>query len=123
MDKLNISVFFPVYNEEGNIPKLAKDATKVLKKLADKYEIMFVLLEDSTDKSREIIEKLHKEDSKIRLVLQPKELKGVGQAYKMGYESAKYEIIFYADGDNQFDLNEIEKLIPYLRKYDIVAGY
>lgn len=120
---MNISVFFPVYNEEGNIPKLAVDATKVLERVAKNYEIMFVLYEGSTDKSRELIENLHKKDKRIRLVLQPKDMKGVGQAYKMGYESAKYDIIFYADGDNQFDLNEINKLLPHLKNADIIAGY
>lgn len=121
--KPDISVFFPVYNEEGNIKKLANDAQEVLDKVANKYEVLFVLLESSTDNSEKIIKELNKKDKRIKLVLQPAHLKGVGQAYKQGYEAAQYPIIFYADGDNQFDLKEINKLLKYIVDYDIVAGY
>ncbi|MBU0907379.1 MAG: glycosyltransferase family 2 protein [Nanoarchaeota archaeon] len=121
--KPDISVFFPVYNEEGNITKLANDAQEILSKVANNYEVLFVLLESSTDNSEKIIKDLNKQDKRIKLVLQPANFKGVGQAYKQGYEAAKYPIIFYADGDNQFDLREIKNLLGHIPEYDIVAGY
>ena len=41
----------------------------------------------------------------------------------MGFKNAKYPYIFYTDSDNQFDLNEFKKFLPYIDKYDIIAGY
>jgi len=123
MSKPDITMFFPAYNEEGNIKKLVKDAEDILKKTADKYEMIIVLYEGSTDNSKDIVKELMKKNKNLRLVIQPKKLKGVGYAIKMGFDAAKYNLIFYADSDNQFNLNEFKLLLPYAKDYDIVAGY
>jgi len=119
----DITMFFPAYNEEGNIKKLVKDAEGILKRSASKYEMIIVLYEGSTDNTKKIIKELTKKNKNLRLVMQPKNLKGVGYAIKMGFDAAKYDHIFYADSDNQFDLNEFKLLLPYAKDYDIVAGY
>jgi dolichol-phosphate mannosyltransferase len=56
-------------------------------------------------------------------LIQPKDKKGIGYAKIMGFKNARFPYIFYADSDNQFDLKEFKKFIPYLDKYDIIAGY
>ena len=123
MNKPNITMFFPAYNEEGNIKNLVKDAEKVLKEAANKHEIIIVLYEGSTDNTKTIVKELIKKNKNIRLVMQPRKFKGVGYAIKMGFEAAKYDLIFYADSDNQFDLNEFKLLLPYAKDYDVIAGY
>jgi len=121
--KPNISMFFPAYNEEGNIGKVLQDAQDVLKKHAKNYEIIIVLYEGSTDRTEEIIHSCMKKDQNIRIVLQAKDDHGIGKAYRIGLNSAKYENIFYSDSDNQFDLHEFEKFLPYIGEYDVIAGY
>jgi len=123
MIKPDITMFFPAYNEEGNIKKVVKDAGNILNKSANQFEIIIVLFEGSTDNTKDIIKKLMKKNKKLKLVIQPKKFKGVGYAIKMGFDAAKYEIIFYSDSDNQFDLNEFRLLLPYVKTHDIVAGY
>ena len=123
MPKPNITMFFPAYNEEKNIPKVLSSAEKILKKIADKYEILVVVYAGSTDNTIGAVKKFSKKNKKIRLLLQPKEKKGIGYAKIMGFTNAKYPYVFYADSDNQFDLNEFRKFLPYLGKYDIIAGY
>jgi len=123
MPKPNITMFFPAYNEEGNIKKLVKDAQKVLIDTAGNYEIIIILYEGSTDNTGKIVKLLMEKNKNLKLVMQPKKLKGVGYAIKMGFDVAKNELIFYADSDNQFDLNEFKLLLPYMKNYDIVAGY
>ena len=118
-----ISMFFPAYNEEENIPKLIESADKVLNKTADKYEIVIVVYEGSTDNSIKVVMDYEKTNKNVRLVIQPNGKKGMGTALKMGFEAAKYPLIFYADSDNQFDLEEFNKFIPYIDDYDIIAGY
>lgn len=123
MQKPNITMFFPAYNEAENMPKLLGSAAKVLKDVADNYEILVVVYEGSTDGTMGIVKKFSKKNNKIKLLVQPKGRKGIGYAKMMGFKNAKYPYIFYADSDNQFDLNEFRKFLPYIEKYDIIAGY
>jgi len=116
-------MFFPAYNEEENIPKLLTSAVNVLKQSANKYEILVIVYQGSTDKTIDIVKKFAKKNKKIKLLIQPKDKKGVGYAKIMGFTKAKYPNIFYTDADNQFDLEEFKKFVPYMGKYDIIAGY
>ena len=50
-----LSVFFPAYNEEGNIKKTVEDAKKVLLKVAKKWEIIIVN-DGSKDKTGRLAE-------------------------------------------------------------------
>lgn len=123
MKKPNITMFFPAYNEEENLPKLLDSAVKLLKDVANDYEILVVVYGGSTDGTIGIARKFAGKNKKIKLLIQPKEKKGIGYAKLMGFHNAKYPYIFYADSDNQFDLNEFRKFLPYIGKYDIIAGY
>lgn len=121
--KPDITMFFPAYNEEKNISRVLGSAVKVLKESAAKYEIIVIVYEGSTDRTAEIVKKRSRKNSSIRLLMQPKGKKGVGYAKIMGFTSAKYPHIFYADSDNQFDLGDFKKFLPYIGEYDIIAGY
>lgn len=123
MLKPDITMFFPAYNEAENIPKIITSADKVLKEVANKYEILVVVYEGSTDGTIDIVRKFASKNKKVRLLIQPKEKKGIGYAKIMGFRNAKYPYIFYADSDNQFDLSEFKKFLPYIGYYDIIAGY
>lgn len=123
MQKPNITIFFPAYNEEENIPKLLESAARVLKKVANDYEILVVVYGGSTDGTIDAVRRFSKKNGKIKLLIQPKDRKGVGYAKMIGFKNAKYPYIFYADADNQFDLKELKKFLPYIDKYDIIAGY
>jgi len=121
--KQDISMFFPAYNEEKNIKKLIKDADSFLKKNSRNYEILMIVYEGSTDNTIPLTKELMKKNNHIKLTIQPKNKKGVGYAIRMGFENAKYPNIFYADSDNQFNLNEFKKFLPYMAKYAAIAGY
>lgn len=118
-----ISAFFLAYNEEGNIKKLIETADKVLKDISKKYEMIIVLYKGSTDKTEDIIKLLLKKYGNLRLIYQEIDNKGYGVALKLGLQAARYNTIFYSDADLQFDISEIEKLIPYAEKYGIITGY
>ncbi len=123
MAKPNITMFFPAYNEADNIPILLKSAVKTLEEVANDYEILVVVYEGSTDGTIGIVRKFAGKNKRIRLLLQPKGKKGVGYAKMMGFKNARYPFIFYADSDNQFDLNDFKKFLPYIYEYDVIAGY
>ena len=116
-----ISVFFPVYNEEGNIESTVKKSVAVLEKLGLKYEITIVN-DGSKDKTGEIADHLAKNNYRIKVIHHEKNL-GYGEALKSGFYSAKYDTICYTDGDGQFDFSQVTKFLEKIKDNDLVIGY
>lgn len=122
MDKLDgLSLFFPAYNEEGNIKNTVEKAIPVLKNIASKYELLIVD-DGSKDKTGEIADKLAEEYSFIRVVHHHPN-QGYGAALKSGFYNSKQEWIVFTDSDGQFDFSEVTRLIEKSGEADIVAGY
>ncbi|OGY18656.1 MAG: hypothetical protein A2900_02630 [Candidatus Chisholmbacteria bacterium RIFCSPLOWO2_01_FULL_50_28] len=115
-----LSVFFPAYNEAGNIERAVRQALAVLPTVAEKYEVL-VIDDGSRDGTPEIVEKLSRAYIAVRVVSQPN--KGYGGAIKRGFKEASFQWIFFTDADLQFDIAEIKKFIPHTEDYDLVIGY
>lgn len=116
-----LSVFFPSFNEEGNIQNTVNKAVEILEKLKLKYEII-IINDGSTDKTSEVGESLTRKYPQVRLINHPKNL-GYGEALKSGFYNAKYNTIIYTDGDGQFDFSEVSKFLEKIEDYDLVIGY
>lgn len=116
-----LSVFFPAYNEEGNIEKTVRDAKEVLEKIAKKWEIIIVN-DGSKDNTLKVAKELNKEDKRIRII-NHKANRGYGGALKSGFKAAKYAWIAFTDADGQFDFSEIAKLLDKKDKADLILGY
>jgi len=121
--KIDLSLAFVAYNEKDNISKCLLSALNAAKKIAYNYEIIAVVHENSSDGTIGIVKELAKKNKNIRLVIQKKTDPGVGRAYGIAIENAKYPFVFYSDADNQFDLQEILKLAKHIENNDIVAGF
>ncbi len=119
--KPSISAFFPAYNEEANIGALCLKTAAVLAKLCSRYEVIAVN-DGSKDRTAAVVEGLHKKKPQIRVVSH-KVNSGYGAAVKTGFASAKMDWIFFTDGDGQFDVGEIARLLPLARDHDLVVGY
>jgi len=121
MAKYSISVFFPAYNDEGTIKKIALDAMKTVKKLTNDFEI--IIIDDcSQDKTGVIADRLAKKFKKVR-VIHHKKNRGYGGALKSGFKNCTKDLIFYTDGDAQFNVKELPLLYEHIDDYDIVNGY
>lgn len=121
--KPDISLFFPAYNEADNIASMIKKAQKVLSTLARKWEILVVVYEGSTDRTKMIVKKNAKEHHLIKLVIQPMRQVGYGTALKIGFQRARYPWIFFSDADNQFDLRELKNLLALRNQAQAIVGY
>ena len=117
----DLSIFFPCYNEEKNIPRLLENALAVIASLVEDYQIIIVN-DGSKDKTREVAESIARQYNNIEVKTHSIN-KGYGAALRTGFLSSKKEWVFYTDGDNQFDINELSLLLPLTDKYDIVSGY
>jgi len=121
MDNISISVFIPCYNEEQNIGSLLEKTIRFLPEISSDYEII-VVDDGSSDSTYEIAQNIAKENPNVKVIRHVKN-KGYGAALRTGFLNSKKDHIFFTDGDNQFDITELSKLIPYTNNYDIVAGF
>lgn len=119
---ISLSVFFPAYYDEKNIEKVVVAAINVLEELKLKdYEV--IIIEDgSPDKTDEVADLLAEKFSKVRVIHHEKNM-GYGATLKDGFLNAKLDYVFYSDGDNQFDLNELKKFVALIPYSDMVIGY
>lgn len=118
---MRISCLFPMYNEERNVRQVLFAAAGVLDKRCQEYEIV-VVNDGSRDGTGRIAEELSAEDNRIKVVNHDRN-QGYGAALRSGFRACRHEIIFQCDGDNQYDLKEIDKLTPYINDFDFVIGY
>lgn len=116
-----LSVFMPCYNEEGNVLRVASEAVAALERLVADWELILVN-DGSRDATGRLIDELATADPRIRAVHHPTN-RGYGAALRSGFLAATREYVFYTDGDGQFDIEQLEHLLPLARRYDIVSGY
>jgi glycosyltransferase involved in cell wall biosynthesis len=118
----SISVFLPVFNDQATIGDLVKDALSVLPSFTDDYEV--ILVDDgSTDDSGAIADALARESGPVKVIHHPQN-QGYGAALRTGFQNATGDLIFYTDGDGQYDILELALLIPLMTDgVDVVNGY
>lgn len=118
---VSISVFFPCYNEQDNVAKVAEQAIQVLEGLHADYEI--ILVDDgSSDHTAAVADRIAAGNERVRVIRHPQN-RGYGAALQSGFRAATKELVFYTDGDAQFDLKELPPLLPLMKEYDIVSCY
>jgi glycosyltransferase involved in cell wall biosynthesis len=120
-DKPNISLFYPVYNDERTVESLTLKAISVLKEIAANYEIIIVN-DGSPDKSGEIADKLAAEIPEVRVVHHAAN-KGYGAAIKSGFANANYEWVCFTDGDDEYDIHDLKRLIKLKEFYDLIITF
>lgn len=118
----SISVFFPAYNDAGTIASMVIAALKTCARLTDDYEVI-VVENGSTDYTVEVLEDLAATHERLRVMARREPL-GYGGALRVGFKTATKELIFYTDGDAQYDAHELALLVAALRpEVDVVQGY
>ncbi len=121
---ISISAFFPCYNDGGTIASMVLETIIVLEGIVEDYEVI-VIDDGSTDFSHDILKKLNEDYPKVRVVFHEKN-RGYGRALRSGFEAAEKDFIFYTDGDAQYDVRELRKLIEALGGddgVDVVQGF
>lgn len=117
----SLSIFFPAYNEEGNIVTTIIDARNAAKQVSKSFEII-VVNDGSTDRTAEVVTELQKYIHNIRLISH-KTNRGYGAAVKTGLRTCKMDWIFFTDSDGQFHYDELHKFVSARGKADLVIGY
>jgi glycosyltransferase involved in cell wall biosynthesis len=116
-----ISLILPAHNEGANIEWVVNAALVELPKHFSSFEILIVN-DGSVDNTGVIADRLAAEHPEIRVVHHPKN-RGYGAAITSGFEAAVGDYLFFMDSDRQFDVVDVERLVPFVEEYDVVAGY
>ncbi|NLF12717.1 MAG: glycosyltransferase family 2 protein [Anaerolineaceae bacterium] len=118
----SISVFFPAYNDGGTIPSMVLTALMALREVADDYEIL-VINDGSADYTAAVLDELASRYPELRVIHHERNT-GYGGALRSGFSHATKELIFYTDGDAQYDPRELERLVAAWHDgVDLVNGY
>lgn len=121
--KPSITVFFPVYKDEGTVRRVTEKAIRVLKEVASTYEVIIVN-DASPDRSGEVADSLAREYPGIVTAVHHERNMGYGKALQTGFEKAsKSEWICFTDGDDQYDLGELHRIVKLLPKYDMIITF
>ena len=120
-----LTFFFPAYNEEENVAETVRRALDEVGPLVDGSIEVLVVDDGSTDRTAEIADRIAADDPRVRVHHQ--ENRGYGGALRAGFANASGELIGFSDGDLQFDLREMSRLLDRLadasRPVDAVIGY
>ena len=119
----SLSVFFPAYNDAPSLPRLIRTTFAVLAEHVADYEVI-VVNDGSRDKTAEVLEQLAAEFTPLlRVVSHPRNL-GYGGALRSGFAASRKDFVFYTDGDAQYDVTELPKLLALVRpETGLVNGY
>jgi glycosyltransferase involved in cell wall biosynthesis len=118
----SISAFFPAYNDGGTIPSMILTALMTLRQLTDDYEVI-VVNDGSADYTADVLEELAARYPELRLIHHQRN-RGYGGALRTGFSSATKDLIFYTDGDAQYDPRELARLYEaWGDEVDFVNGY
>jgi glycosyltransferase involved in cell wall biosynthesis len=118
----SLSVFFPALNDSGTIASMVIRAVQAAAALTPDYEVI-VVNDGSTDATAQIIDELARTYPHVRAVHHP-ENRGYGGALQTGFRSAVKELVFYTDGDAQYDPAEMAALWQRMTPdVDLVNGY
>jgi glycosyltransferase involved in cell wall biosynthesis len=117
-----LSVFFPAYNDSGTIASMVIRTVKTAAELTRDFEII-VVDDGSADSTAEIADELARTYPQVRAVHHPTN-RDYGAALQTGFRSATKELIFYTDGDAQYDPAELSVLWARMTPdCDLVNGY
>jgi glycosyltransferase involved in cell wall biosynthesis len=117
----SISVFFPCYNEQESIEKTVTKAVEILERTKVDYEVI-IINDGSSDSTGQIADRIASHNNKIRVIHHSTNL-GYGAALQSGFKAAEKNLVFYTDGDGQFDISEMPPLLELIKEYDIVSCF
>ena len=119
----SLSVFFPAYNDAPSLAGLIDKTFAVLREHAPDHEVI-VVNDGSQDNTAEVLEELRRKYAPAMRVITHPENRGYGGALRSGFAAARKELVFYTDGDGQYDTGELPLLLDRMADdVGLVNGY
>jgi len=115
-----LTIVVPLFNEEGNLPRLSRELSDYLSQSAYSAKVLFVN-DGSTDNSARLIEQFctaKMEFSFIHL----KKNRGLSTALKAGIDQVETKYTGYIDADLQTSPYDFDLLMEYAEDCELVTG-
>ena len=123
-ERPRLTFFFPAWNEEENVEETVRRALEEIGPLVDGRIEVLVIDDGSTDRTPQLADALAAAVARVRVHHQAN--RGYGGALRAGFEHARGELVSFSDGDLQFDLREMARLLDRMadarRPVDVVIG-
>jgi glycosyltransferase involved in cell wall biosynthesis len=117
-----LSVVLPAFNEEGNVERVVRACVVYLDDRMPDYELLIVN-DGSRDRTGTILDRLATELPRLQPIHHP-ENRGYGAALRTGFDAATRRFVFYMDSDGQFDIRDLDLLLPLVSDAShIVTGF
>lgn len=121
--KINsISIIFPVFKDRKTVKKMILKSTQVLKKTNIKKNEIIIVDDGCPQGSGEYANKISNKNKNIKVIFHKKNL-GYGAAIKTGLKNCKSDWIFQTDGDAEYDVFDLLKLIKKTSNSDLIITY
>ena len=122
MERISLTAFFPAYNDEHTIERIVRTSVAEMSKVTNDFEVL-VVNDGSKDQTGAILDRLAAELPFMRVIHHPHNL-GYGAALISGFTNSRKDMIFYTDGDGQYDVREMHNLLARMGpNIDLVNGY
>jgi len=119
----SLSVFFPAYNDAPSLPGLIEKTFVALCKHVAEFEVI-VINDGSADNTGEVLADLSRQYAPHMRVVTHERNRGYGGALRSGFAAATKEFVFYTDGDGQYDVSELPRLLELVTAdTGLVNGY
>lgn len=125
MRKLSsLTIFFPFFNDEGTVAKSIRDAFEYGRKVTSDLEVIAIHGGMSSDNTHKEILNLQKAYPNLVIVDKRNNQEDYA-VIKYGFLNATKDWVFYTDGDQQYHLDDLEKLVQKQEKTDadVVNGF
>jgi glycosyltransferase involved in cell wall biosynthesis len=119
----SLTVFFPAYNDAPSLPLLISRTFETLENYPADFEVI-VINDGSYDDTAHVLAELEAQYSpRMRVITHPRN-RGYGGTLQTGFLAATKDLVFYTDGDGQYDVRELPKLLALMQPgTGLVNGY
>src|SRR5690606_39468525 len=118
----SVSMFYPCYQDWGTMGSMVLLSVQTAERLGLDYDL--TLIDDgSGDHTQDVLREIERRFPEVRVVHHDTN-RGYGGALRSGFAAATREWVFYTDGDAQYDVREMERLLEHAKPgVDVVQGY
>jgi len=116
----SISIMFPLYKDKRTVKKMISKSINLMKNMKKNFEI--IMVDDGCPEKSGVYAKKLINKKNVKVIFHKKNL-GYGAAIKTGLKNCKYDWIFQTDGDAEYDVKDLKKLLKFSENSDLVITY
>lgn len=120
MDKPELSLILPAYNEGNTIDEVVKKVDRVVGQIKVDYELI-VVDDGSIDDTQKRAVNCATENSHVKVVVHHRNM-GKGHAIKTGFSQARGNVVVFMDSDLEVDPEQIGQYVKALEHGDLAVA-